>query len=252
MTTLSAELLEQVRLGVFDRLVEKDVLDWAFTQLGNNVALATSFSLEDMVVLDMIQAVKPRAAVFTLDTGRLHQETYLVMDQVRSRYGIDVEVYCPDGTELEALMRAKGPNSFYDSVAARQECCHIRKVEPLSRALAYRDGWVTGRRAQQAVTRLSLPTVEVDEAHGSILKINPIVHWSLEQVWAYIKEQKLPYNRLYDHGYQSIGCAPCTRAILPGENERSGRWWWENPEQKECGIHVQPRSGSGLPGNAKT
>jgi phosphoadenosine phosphosulfate reductase len=160
------------------------------------------------------------------------------MDSIRDRYGIQVEVFFPDTAKVEKMVRENGLNLFYKSVDARKMCCGIRKVEPLNRALKELGAWMTGLRREQAVTRASVRKVEIDRDHGGMAKINPLVDWSEKQVWDYLKENKVPYNKLHDMGYPSIGCAPCTRAIRPGEDIRAGRWWWENPETKECGLHV--------------
>lgn len=223
----------------FEALPPQALLKWAVEQFGNRVALACSFGAEDVVLVDMLVKVTPQPRIFVLDTGRLHQETYDVMERCRQRYHIEFEVYFPQTALVEQLLRTKGANSFYLSVENRKECCHIRKVEPLGRALQGLQAWITGLRRQQAVTRASIPKIEVDEAHGGILKLNPLVDWSEEQVWEYIRAHNVPYNVLHDKGFPSIGCAPCTRAILPGEDIRAGRWWWETPEQKECGLHVK-------------
>ena len=215
------------------------VLRWALDRFGSDAALACSFGAEDVVLLDLLARIDPTARVFVLDTGRLPQETYHVMEQCRNRYGIAFETYHPAAQSVEQLLTAKGPNSFYRSIEARQECCGIRKVEPLRRALANRKAWFTGLRRSQAVTRAALPKFEIDFAHGGILKINPLAEWTEEQVWAHIRANDVPYNALHDIGFPSIGCVPCTRAIKPGEDIRAGRWWWENPEQKECGLHVK-------------
>ncbi len=205
------------------------------------LALAASFSLEDLVLIDLLMAVRADARVFALDTGRLNPESYDCAEAIRRRYGVQIEWYFPRHEAVEKLEREKGLFSFRASVAARQECCFIRKVEPLQRALHGLQAWLTGLRREQAVTRSALPVIETDAAHGGIVKIAPLADWTLEQVWAYVRAHKLPYNRLYDQGYASIGCAPCTRAIAPGEEQRAGRWWWENPEHKECGLHTHGR-----------
>jgi phosphoadenosine phosphosulfate reductase len=176
--------------------------------------------------------------VFTLDTGRLNQETYDCMDAMRERYGIEIEVFFPNASSVEQMVRQNGLNLFYRSVEARKLCCDIRKVEPLNRALKNLDAWMTGLRREQAPTRTDLRKVEVDRGHNGMAKINPLIDWTFDQIWEYIRENNLPYNNLHDQGYPSIGCAPCTRAIKPGEDIRAGRWWWENPETKECGLHV--------------
>lgn len=207
-----------------------------------HIALASSFSLEDAVVLDILMSIRKDARVFALDTGRLNPETYECAEALRRRYGVRIEWYFPKHDAVEQLERTKGLFSFKESVENRKECCGIRKVEPLERALASLRGWITGLRREQSVTRSDLQVVEVDAAHHGIAKINPLAHWTLHDVWTYARERQIPYNRLYDIGYTSIGCAPCTRAIEPGEDQRAGRWWWENPEHKECGLHLNMRS----------
>ena len=161
------------------------------------------------------------------------------MDAIRARYGVCVEVYFPDAIRVQDMVRAQGLNLFYNSVELRKLCCHVRKVEPLKRALKDLNAWMTGLRREQAVTRADVRKVELDKDHGNIVKINPLAEWSCEQVWNYIRENNVPFNRLHKQGYPSIGCAPCTRAVTPGEDLRAGRWWWENPETKECGLHMR-------------
>lgn len=216
-----------------------ETLSWAANQFGDSVSIACSFGAEDVVLLDLAQQAGLKIRAFVLDTGRLHQETYEVMDSCRKRYDMEFEIYFPQTHAVQNLMRSKGPNSFYLSVENRKECCGIRKVEPLSRALLGLDAWVTGLRREQSVTRLDLPVVEADDSHHGIIKINPLALWSQAQVWDHIRAHRVPYNALHDQGFPSIGCAPCTRAISPGEDVRAGRWWWENPELKECGLHVR-------------
>jgi phosphoadenosine phosphosulfate reductase len=215
------------------------ILEWAVRRFGDRVSLACSLGVEDMAILDMLSRITPAPRVFVLDTGRLHQETYDLMERARDRYGVEFEVYFPAAENVERLVRIKGPNSFYNSLEDRRECCGIRKVEPLSRALAGEDAWITGLRRGQAVTRGALSAVEQDDAHGGIVKISPLADWSDEQVWEYVRSNNVPYHRLHDQGFPSIGCAPCTRAVLPGEDIRAGRWWWENSDQKECGLHAR-------------
>lgn len=220
-------------------LPAQEVLRWALETFHPRVALACSFQAEESVLIDLMHKLKgPNFRIFTLDTGRLNQETYDCMDAIRDRYGIEVEVFFPDNAKVEAMVRQNGLNLFYKSVDARKVCCGIRKVEPLNRALASLAAWMTGLRREQAVTRAGVRKVEIDKDHGGIAKINPLVDWTEKQVWDYLKENQVPYNRLHDVGYPSIGCAPCTRAVKPGEDIRAGRWWWENPETKECGLHV--------------
>ena len=221
----------------FEKKSASDILSWAVKEFGDKVSLASSFGAEDVVLIDLLVKMNPKARIFTLDTGRLNEETYDVMERIRSKYKISIESYFPDRQKVEALERQKGFFSFRESVDNRKECCGIRKVEPLGRALSCLKAWMTGLRREQAVTRTTIQKIEIDEAHGGILKINPLADWSEKQVWDYIKANKVPYNRLHDRGYPSIGCAPCTRAVKPGEDIRAGRWWWENPENKECGLH---------------
>ena len=203
------------------------------------VAFASSLGAEDMVVTDAIFTAALPIAIFTLDTGRLPRETLDLLERTRARYSREVEIFRPDADEVERYVTEHGANAFYESVELRKSCCHIRKVEPLERALAGRDAWVTGLRRAQAATRTDLPSREFDAAHG-LVKFNPLADWSEEEVWAYIRDRAVPYNALHDRGYPSIGCDPCTRAIRPGEDVRAGRWWWESRDNKECGIHVSP------------
>lgn len=201
------------------------------------VKLACSFSVEDTVIIDMIHKEGLPVGIFALDTGRLNEETYEVADAITERYGIRIDWYFPKNEAVEKLEREKGLYSFRASLDNRHECCGIRKVEPLGRALAGLAGWVTGLRREQSVTRTDLAAIEIDQNHGGILKINPLLEWSEAQVLEYAKQHRVPVSRLYAQGYRSIGCAPCTRAVAPGEHARAGRWWWENPEHKECGLH---------------
>lgn len=219
----------------------EEVLAWAIRTFRPRVALASSFGVEDVALIDMWWRMDREVRVFTLDTGRLPEETYEVMDRIRERYGIAIAAYFPEAAAVEALERERGFYSFRRSVEERKYCCGIRKVEPLTRALASLDAWVTGLRREQAETRSGVRQVERDPAHGGIIKINPLADWTTEQVWRYVRTHDVPYNRLHDRGYPSIGCAPCTRAIRPGEDIRAGRWWWERPESKECGLHLAPR-----------
>ena len=202
------------------------------------IALASSYGAEDQVLTDMIVKSDPVAKIFTLDTGRLHEETYAVMEQTNKKYGINVEVYCPLQSEVEHLYQMQGIYGFRESVENRKMCCHVRKMEPLRRALKGYDVWITGLRRAQSPTRETMQLIEWDEVNG-LIKLNPLIEWSEEKVWDYIEQQKVPYNALHTQGYPSIGCAPCTRAVREGEDIRAGRWWWENPEHKECGLHLK-------------
>lgn len=223
----------------FEDAEPQTILEWGITKFKDTISLACSFGAEDVVLLDMLSKIPARFQAFVLDTGRLPQETYNVMEQCRKKYGIEFKVFFPERDKIESLIERKGPNSFYSSIENRKECCYIRKVEPLSRALDGLQAWITGLRREQSVTRNGVPKVEIDPAHGNILKLNPLADWTNEQVWNYIKIHQVPYNELHDKGYPSIGCTPCTRAVKLGEDLRAGRWWWEAPELKECGIHPE-------------
>ncbi|HZI11279.1 MAG TPA: phosphoadenylyl-sulfate reductase, partial [Myxococcus sp.] len=190
-----------------------------------------------MVLIDLARKHAPSLRLFTLDTGRLPPETYELIEVVRNRYGLEVETYFPERARVEALESGQGYFSFRRSLEARKECCAIRKVEPLRRALAGRQAWVTGLRREQSITRTAVETAALDREHGGLLKLNPLASWSSRDVWAYVKANAVPYNSLHDKGYPSIGCAPCTRAVKPYEDERAGRWWWESAENRECGLH---------------
>ncbi len=218
----------------------QDVLAWGIKTFFPRIGLASSFGAEDVVLIDMLVKLNPKVTIFTLDTGRLNEETYDVMERIREKYQISIKSYFPNLEKVQTLEREKGFFSFRKSIENRKECCGIRKVEPLNRALGELDAWITGLRRAQAVTRTSVPKVELDGAHGNMIKLNPLADWSEQQVWDYIKANQVPYNTLHDQNYPSIGCAPCTRAVKPGEDIRAGRWWWETPEQKECGLHVNP------------
>ncbi|MFC1497998.1 phosphoadenylyl-sulfate reductase [Verrucomicrobiota bacterium] len=215
----------------------EDMLKWALNNFHPNIALACSF--ETPILVHMAVAIKPDVRIFSIDTGRLPEETYQCAHELEQRYGIKIEWYFPKNNAVEKLERGKGVYSFKESLEARHECCAIRKVEPLSRALNGLKAWITGLRKDQNVTRNELGKVERDVAHGGIIKINPIADWSLAQVMEYTKKHDIPYNQLLDQDYMSIGCACCTRPVTVGEDPRSGRWWWEQPEHKECGLHVR-------------
>lgn len=236
---MSAQELEKAWAGA-DLGDAESVVGRALELYHPAVALASSFSLEDCVLMDLLARRRPDARVFALDTGRLNPETYECAEAMGLRCGLRVEWFFPQREPVEALERSKGLFSFRESVGNRRECCGIRKVEPLGRALSGLRAWITGLRRGQGVTRTDLRTVESDDAHGGIVKISPLAGWTLERVRTYVRERKLPCNSLDDQGYTSIGCAPCTRAVRPGEDERAGRWWWENPEHKECGLHLRP------------
>ena len=231
------EALKNIPPGV-ETMTAQEVVRWALGRFGSKLALSSSFGAEDMVLIDMIMKENPKARVVTLDTGRLHQETYNVMDAAREKYGLTIEVFFPQAEAVQAMVAEHGLNLFYHSVDERKLCCGIRKMEPLRRALAGLEAWMTGLRREQSVTRTAVPRVEWD-AGNKLIKVNPLTEWTLDDVWTYIRTNNVPYNALHDQGFPSIGCAPCTRAIEPGEDQRAGRWWWENPESKECGLHVK-------------
>jgi phosphoadenosine phosphosulfate reductase len=202
------------------------------------IVFSTSFGLEDQVITHLIFSNDIPIKIFTLDTGRMFNETYSVWNKTISRYGKPIETYSPQAPAVEQLVSQKGPLSFYESVENRKECCFIRKVEPLNRALAGQQCWVTGIRAEQSANRTGMTNLEWDEGH-QLLKFHPIFAWTFEQVKAYVKQHNIPYNVLHDRGFPSIGCSPCTRAVQEGEDFRAGRWWWEDTSKKECGLHVK-------------
>ncbi len=199
--------------------------------------LASSLAAEDMVLTDLILRNQLDIGIFSLDTGRLHAETVAMFERIRQHYGYQVAIFRPQAAAVEQYVAEHGLNAFYDSVELRHACCEIRKVEPLARALAGKKAWVTGQRRSQSMTRSALDVEEYDAAR-SMSKFNPLADWSEQDVWDYIHAHQVPYNDLHDHGYPSIGCEPCTRAVQPGEDVRAGRWWWENPDSKECGLHL--------------
>ena len=212
-----------------------------FTELfPGQVCFSTSFSMEDQVILHHIVSERLPVTIFTLDTGRLFPETYSVWMATKERYQVPIQAYIPDAGRLETYINQKGPNAFYLSVENRKECCFIRKVEPLKRALAGQKIWITGIRAEHSVNRSQLNILEWDEGN-QLNKYNPLLLWSHEEVCKYISDHDVPYNILHDRGFVSIGCQPCTRAIRPGDEFRSGRWWWEDAEKKECGLHETKR-----------
>jgi phosphoadenosine phosphosulfate reductase len=220
----------------------EDVLRWALERFRGRIAIASSFSVEDCAVIHLAHRIDPAARIFALDTGRLPEETYQTAERVAAKYHTRIEWYFPAREAVESLERSKGLYSFMESLDNRHECCGIRKVEPLGRALGDLDAWITGLRREQSVTRATAAEVEADAAHGGMAKLNPIIGWTDAQLWAFADAERIPVHPLHKRGYPSIGCAPCTRAIQPGEHPRAGRWWWENPDSKECGLHPASRS----------
>ena len=214
----------------------KDVISFFLRKYPGEIALSTSLGYEDQVLTQIVSTVDSSAKVFTLDTGRLFPETYDLIDRTSRKYGINIQVFFPDSSKVEKMVADKGINLFFDSIENRKTCCNIRKLEPLARAMSGLKGWITGLRKEQSVTRTNMQLVEWDESNN-MLKINPLIDWTEEDVINYVEQYSIPYNPLHKKGFASIGCQPCTRAIEPGEDVRAGRWWWEDPESKECGLH---------------
>ncbi|MEW5845497.1 MAG: phosphoadenylyl-sulfate reductase [Bacteroidota bacterium] len=212
------------------------VLQWFLKEFKGKIALSSSMGAEDQVLTDMVMKIDPEIRIFTLDTGRLFYETYELIERTSLRYKKNIEVFFPSPHDVETMVNEKGINLFYQSIENRKECCRVRKIEPLKRAFQGLEVWICGLRRNQSATRTSNKMVEWDEANG-LIKLNPLIDWDEQKVWDYIKANGVPYNTLHDKGFPSIGCQPCTRAIEPGEDVRAGRWWWENPETKECGLH---------------
>jgi phosphoadenosine phosphosulfate reductase len=219
-------------------LSAEEILKAASDEFNGQIRFASSMGAEDQVLTHMLAQVNPDFSIFTLDTGRMFYETYELIEKTEARYGIKIQIYFPDRQSVEKMVNEKGINLFYHSIENRKLCCGIRKIEPLKRALRGLDAWVTGLRRAQSPTRKEMMPVEWDEGN-KLIKVNPLYDWSEEKVWDYINANKIPYNTLHDKGFPSIGCQPCTRAVHPGEDLRNGRWWWENPETKECGLHVR-------------
>ncbi|MEX2275057.1 MAG: phosphoadenylyl-sulfate reductase [Actinomycetota bacterium] len=221
----------------FEHASAQELLAWALERFHPKMAISAAGGVDGMAIIDMAWKINPQIRVFTLDTGRLPPETYALFEEIRERYAIKVEFEFPERTAVEQMMFVSGPNLMYRSVEDRLSCCEIRKVEPLKRKLATLDAWVAGLRRDQWKTRKAIAKVELDRDHGGIVKLNPLADWSQNEVWDYVRKNEVPYHELFDHGYSSIGCIPCTRPVQPGEDERAGRWWWEQDTDKECGIH---------------
>jgi len=214
------------------------IIEFFITELGNKITFGTSLGIEDQVITHIIRSSENDVDIFTLDTGRLFPETYDLIDRTSRRYKNNIKAYSPLHTEVEEMVESKGINLFYESIELRKHCCQIRKLNPLKRALEGKAAWFTGLRRSQSITRIDMQIVEWDE-NSNMLKVNPLIDWSEDATWEYIKVNKIPYNPLHDKGFPSIGCQPCTRAIEEGEDIRAGRWWWENPDTKECGLHAK-------------
>ena len=240
-----AQLIRDLNEQFRDASAE-EIVGYFLKAYQGRIALSSSLSIEDQALTDIIVRQLPSLSrggagggvcrIFTLDTGRLFPETYQLIDKTNLTYGIQIEVFFPDYREVQRMVREEGINLFYNSIESRHRCCQIRKLEPLARAFQGLDAWICGLRREQSVTRRDMQVVEWDEMHG-LIKVNPLISWTEQQVWDYIHEHHVPYNKLHDRGYPSIGCEPCTRAVQPGEDVRAGRWWWESPDHRECGLH---------------
>jgi phosphoadenosine phosphosulfate reductase len=241
------DLLDELDAGQLavelDGATPQELLAWALERWESKVGISTSFQAEGMALLDMAWRIDPEVRVFTVDTGRLPQETYEMIETVRARYGIRIEVFFPDAAQVEAMVRRHGPDLFRKAVPARLMCCNVRKVEPIRRALAGLDAWITGLRRDQWASRANIRKIEVDHDHGGLAKISPLADWTAEEVLDYNRHYDVPAHPLYAKGFTSIGCVPCTRATAPGEDPRAGRWWWEKNAPKECGIHCPIETG---------
>jgi thioredoxin-dependent adenylylsulfate APS reductase len=222
----------------FENKSAEELMRWALDRFHPRIALSNSLQTEDMVVQDIGWRINSKLNVFTLDTGRIHQETYDMMDRVREHYGTRIEVLFPDAAEVQAMVNAKGLNFFYESLENRHECCGVRKLQPLRKKLAMLDAWITGLRRDQWATRSDVKKIEIDAANGGIVKINPIADWTQAMLDEYVAKHDVPRHALYAKGFTSIGCLPCTRVTKPGEDPRAGRWWWETDGKKECGLHL--------------
>jgi phosphoadenosine phosphosulfate reductase len=247
-TTVTGSDFSDLDAATAETWSPEEILIWAIKKFHPRLALSCSFgNPEGMVLLDMMHRIEPTSRVYVLDTGRLHQATYDLIDRVRDRYDKEVEVVFPEAAAVQSMVRRHGMNLFYESLEKRRLCCALRKVEPNRRFLAGLDAYVTGLRREQNVTRSVVRRVETDEGAGGILKINPLVDWTADDVWRYVRDQRVPVNRLHQEGFPSVGCAPCSRAVAPGDDPRSGRWWWENADTRECGLHVgEETGGSGI------
>ena len=222
---------------LYDVEPPEEVLGWALDRFSPNIAISEGGGAEGMAIIDMASRIRDDVRVFTIDTGRLPQETYDLMAKIEERYRIRVEMLFPERAHVEGMAQRHGPNLMYDAVDLRLLCCQVRKVLPLNRYLETLEGWITGLRRDQWASRAEVRKIELDHDHGGIVKVNPLADWTKDEVWDYIRANDIPYHALYDQGYTSVGCAPCTRAIQPGEPDRAGRWWWETNAPKECGIH---------------
>lgn len=234
------ELVPELQLR-FNNKEPYEVLSYFLNTYQDKIALASSMGAEDQVLTDLVLKMNPKSRIFTIDTGRLHQETYALITKTMQYYQMNFEIYCPQTSALEEMESKFGPDLFYQSIESRKRCCQNRKVEPLQRALKDLSVWITGLRREQGVTRTNIDIVEWDHSNH-LIKINPLAQWTTAEIWQTIYKSNIPYNPLHDKGFPSIGCAPCTRAVQFGEGQRAGRWWWEEPEHKECGLHFRQRN----------
>jgi phosphoadenosine phosphosulfate reductase len=245
---VSVELIDELEAGElsveFEGEEPEALLEWSLERFSPRIAISTAFQNDGVALLDMAYKIDPEVRIFSVDTGRLPQETFDLIEQLRERYpGLKLDLLVPNARHVERMVARNGPNFFYKSVDNRLLCCNIRKVQPLTKYLHSLDAWVTGLRRDQWATRTNIRKVEIDHDHGAIVKLSPLAEWTEEEVWDYIRENDVPYHPLYDRGYTSISCAPCTRPIAPGEPNRAGRWWWESNAPKECGIHCAIETG---------
>jgi phosphoadenosine phosphosulfate reductase len=242
------EVLNLIRQDLTESWPTQEILIWAVKKFSSRLTISASFGApEGMILIDMLHKIDPTTRVCVLDTGRLHSATYDLIDRVRDHYGKQIEVVFPDRDEVEEMVSEKGMNHFYESVENRQLCCQIRKVRPMRRHLAGFDAYLTGLRRDQNLNRAETRKVVIDPGNGGLVKINPLADWTHERVMEYVGEHSVPINRLHSEGYPSVGCQPCSRAVGPGDDARAGRWWWENDDIKECGLHVQQEAdGSGI------
>ncbi len=242
------ELIDELEAGelavAFEGEEPEALLEWAIERFSPRIALSTAFQIDGVALIDMVYAIDPEIRVFSVETGRLPEETFELIEQLRERYpGLDLELLSPKAEHVSRMVARHGPNLFYRQVEHRLLCCQVRKVLPLTRYLAGLDAWITGLRRDQWASRSDIRKIEIDHDHGAIVKLNPLAEWTEEEVWDYVREREIPYHPLYDRGYTSIGCAPCTRPVVPGEPARAGRWWWEENAPKECGIHCAIETG---------
>ena len=242
------ELIDELEAGElsveFEGTEPQELLAWGLERFSPKIALSTAFQIDGVALIDMAYELDREIKVFSVDTGRLPEETFELIEQLRERYpNLELELLAPKAEHVTRMVNRHGPNLFYRQVEHRLLCCNIRKVQPLTRHLAGLDAWITGLRRDQWASRTDIRKIEIDHDHGAIVKLNPLAEWTEEEVWDYVREREVPYHSLYDRGYTSIGCAPCTRAIAPGEASRAGRWWWEHNAPKECGIHCAIETG---------